>query len=316
MRLLFLFIFLIKLFLGFSQRTETALYFNKKNNRFVFDMDNDMLFSTDSYYTAGFGFSFTNQDLKKTPIQFIVNPNNKTLKSFIGFGLENRIYTPSSIVNPTFIENDQPYSAYILATNYSLIVNPEKHLKVSNEIGVGLMGPYAFGEEIQTIVHQVVGSPLPIGWDNQLRTTFLIDYRFRVEKGFGGKILANSVVPFFEARAGTLTDRLKVGIMIKLGNKHKYLKSSDYKNKIIWEWLFTGNFQGVLYDATLQGSLYFKDENSLSSSQVIHHQHQLRTGFNLYYNNLSLRYMINLNTANFSSAYYHRYGGINIGFTF
>jgi len=298
-----------------TQRTETALTFNEKNNRLIFEMDNDMLFNTDSYYTAGFGFSFTNKKFKKTPIQLLVK-NKKNFTSFNGFGIENRIFTPSSIINPLSIENDQPYSAYILATNYSVQINPIKFFKMSNEIGIGLMGPKAYGEEIQTIVHQIVNSPLPIGWENQIKSTVLLDYRFRIEKGFGNTFLARTIVPFISIRAGTLTDRIKAGILIKLGNKYKYLSDKNIKHKFIWEWVFTANFQGVLYDATLQGSLFRTDENALTNNQIIHHQHQIRTGFNLYYKNISLRYMLNFNSANFSTAYYHRYGGINIGYSF
>ncbi len=53
----------------FAQRTETALDFSPKTNRLVLEVENDLLFNTDSYYTAGIGLAYINKKLKRTPIQ-------------------------------------------------------------------------------------------------------------------------------------------------------------------------------------------------------------------------------------------------------
>lgn len=304
----------------FSQRTETALDFSPNNSRLVFELNNDMLFSTDRYYTAGLGFSYSNKKFKKTLAQIILKPKSNEVVNFSGFGLEQKIFTPSSIVNSQAVDNDQPYSAYILLTNYAVNVNPVLHLKVSNEVGIGIMGPQAYGEEMQTFVHKVVNSAAPIGWEDQLQNTLLIDYRFRVEKGFGPDWLINHLVPFAGLRTGTLTTRVQMGAMIKLGNMHKLLNNSTdlelAKKKLIWEWTFSANFQGVLYDAKLQGSLFRDDPNALSRSEIISHQHLFRAGVNIFYQNFSLRYMINFSSSNFNESIYHRYGTMNIGYSF
>ncbi len=303
-----------------AQRTETALDFSERNSRFVLEVENDMLFSTDSYYTAGIGLAYTHKNLRKTLAQLILTPKSQKVLTFTGFGIEQRIFTPSSITEPEEIENDQPYSAYLLATNYTVIINPKKNLKLSNEIGIGIMGPAAGGEQVQTFVHKIVNSPIPLGWESQLQNTFLIDYRFRVEKGFGGNWLANHLIPFFGARVGTLTSRIQIGTMLKWGNKHKFLltdqKLNKLQNKFIWEWIFSANLQGVFYDTTLQGSMFKDDPSALDNSEKISHQYQFRTGVNLYYSNFTLRYMLNFNSASFNSAVYHRFGGINIGYSF
>lgn len=94
-------------------------------------------------------------------------------------------------------------------SNYSVLINTKNNLKVSNEIGVGVMGKLALGEEAQTLVHKIIGSPLPIGWDNQLENAFLIDYQFRIEKTLFNNWFINHFSPFAEARIGPLTDRVK-----------------------------------------------------------------------------------------------------------
>jgi hypothetical protein len=61
-----------------------------------------------------------------------------------------------------------------LATNFSVLINPKKHLKMSNELGIGIIGPAAGGEWAQTFVHKTIGSHIPIGWEDQLKNAFLI----------------------------------------------------------------------------------------------------------------------------------------------
>jgi len=303
-----------------GQRTETAIDFSSKKSRLIFELDNDMLFSTDSYYTAGVGLSYTHKNLHRTPAQWLLKPKTEDALTFTGFSLHQRIFTPYSIIYPEAIENDQPYSAYILATNYSVLVNSSKSLKISNEIGIGVMGPAAFGEEVQTFVHKIVGSPIPLGWEKQLQNTFLLDYRIRIEKGFGTNWTAKHLIPFIGGEFGTLTNRVQIGMMVKFGNKLNYLKPKqnleELKKKFIWEWVFAANLQGVFYDATLQGSMFTEDPNALNKSETNSYQYQLRTGINFYYHNFTLRYMFNFNSATFNSAVYHRFGGINIGYSF
>jgi hypothetical protein len=304
-----------------GQRTETAIDFNRKTNRLVIEIENDMLFKSDHYYTSGTAFSYLNKKMKYSPAQLILKSKNSKAIQFSGFGLEQRMFTPYSILNPDSITDDRPYSAYLLATNFSVLINPEKHLKISNELGIGIMGPAAAGEQTQSLVHQIIGSPIPIGWENQLNNTFLIDYQFRIEKGFFGDWTANHIVPFAKARVGTLTDRIGIGLLIKFGNVNKtlaeYAQPEKYKNRFMWQWVFEANLQGVFYDATLQGGLFSGDEAiNLAKQDIISRQYQVRMGVKLYYKSFSFRYMVKFNSQDFISGVIHRYGGVNIGFSF
>ena len=304
-----------------GQRTEMAIDFNQKTNRLVIEVENDLLFKSDHYYTSGTALSYLNKKMKHSPAQLILQSKNKEVIRFSGFGIEQRMFTPYSILNPDSIVDDRPYSAYLLATNFSVLINPEKHLKISNELGIGIMGPAAGGEWAQSLVHQIIGSPIPIGWENQLKNAFLIDYQFRIEKGFFGDWTANHFIPFTKARVGTLTDRIGLGLLIKFGNVNKtlaeYAQPEKYKNRLIWQWVLEANLQGVFYDATLQGGLFNGDEAiELVKQETISRQYQVRMGVNLYYKSFYLRYMVNLNSQDFISGVIHRYGSLNIGVSF
>jgi len=306
---------------SYSQRTENAIYFSGKKSRIVLEIENDLLFNTDSYYTSGQAISYSNRKLRKTPAQFLLTFITKRDIDITGFGLQQRIYTPYSIEHPNAIEDDRPYSAYFLLSNYSVFINAEHRVVFSNEIGIGAMGPLALGEQAQTFVHKIIGSPIPLGWDKQLNNAFLIDYHFRVEKSFFDGIVAEHLIPYAEARIGTLTDRVKLGVKLRIGNKNKSmleLANNEYDTrKVIWEWIFGANFQGVFYDATLQGGLFNEDEGmDLPKQDVIERQYQLRMGVNIYFYRFSFRYMVNYNSKDFANAVIHKYGSANFGYSF
>lgn len=315
---------IIFFFLGqqyFAQRTETALNFDNEINNITLETENDLLFQSDQYYTAGIALSYSHQNLQKTPAQLILKSKDPDNFTFSGFGLEHRMFTPFSITDPYAIESDRPYSAYFLATNFSMFINPKKNLAISNEIGIGIIGPAAGGEALQTFVHETIGSDIPIGWENQISNAFLIDYRFRVEKGFFTPWLTQHIIPFAMLRVGTLKDEVDLGLMIKFGNKNNILSTitdiSSKKDHFIWEFVFEARLQGVFYDATLQGGVFNGSEIvSLNIQDTFMRQYHIRTGVNLYYESFFLRYMVQLNSPNFSAGIVHRYGGVNIGFSF
>jgi len=318
---IFLIINLISTKEGFSQRTENAIYFSNRDIRVILEIENDLLFNTDSYYTAGIALSLTNRKLKKTPTQLLLNLITKKDIDITGFGIQQRIYTPYSIEQPNIVANDRPYSAYFLLTNYSVYINSNKKTVISNEIGIGFMGPMAGGEEVQSFVHHILGNTIPIGWENQLNNAFLIDYQLRMEKSIFRGTMSEHIIPFTELRVGTLTDRVKLGVKLRVGNKnksmHKLSKGKFINDKFIWEWILSTNLQGVFYDATLEGGVLNKNESiALPKQDVIEKQFQVRMGVNFYIDRFSFRYMVKYNSKDFSNAVIHRYGSVNFGYSF
>ena len=306
----------------FGQRTETAVNFDGQTSHFTLEAENDFFFGTDQYYTAGEAFSYTHSRLKNTPAQLLMRKREVDNISFNGFGIEHRMFTPYSTIFPDSISNDRPYSSYLMITNFSVLIKPMQHLKMSTEIGIGALGPAAGGKQIQSAIHQIIDSARPIGWGNQLNNSFIIDYQFRIEKGFFMPWIANHLVPIGEVRVGTLQNKLAVGLMIKFGNSIKYLSGinvvTNKKNKLIWDWVFEAKFKEVFYDATLQGGLMNGDEldKTLNTKNVLSTQYHFRTGVNIYYSGIFLRLMINYNSTDFASGISHQYGSINLGFAF
>lgn len=320
--ILLIVIFFFRFQFSIGQRTETAMNFDDHTSHFTLEEENDFFFNTDQYYTAGEAFSYTHKNLNKTPAQLLMRKRDVDNISFSGFGIEHRMFTPYSTTFPDSISNDRPYSSYFMITNFSVLIKPMQHLKMSTEIGIGVLGPAAAGKQIQSVIHKLIDSARPIGWGNQLNNSFIIDYQFRIEKGFFTPWIANHFIPVGEVRVGTLQNKLALGLMIKFGNSIKYL--SDYNEvlnkskKIIWDWVFEAKFKEVFYDATLQGGLMNGDEldKTLNTKNVLTTQYHFRTGVNIYYTGIFIRFMINYNSTDFASGVSHKYGSINIGFAF
>lgn len=316
----------IILFLSFSwpvfaQRTETVLTFDDKINHIYFEFENDIFLQSDHYYTGGLALFYTNRKLKKTPAQLILQSGNYRKDYYSGFGIEQRLFTPYSISNPDSQGTDRPYSAYLMLSNFSLMVNTDKHLKISNEIGVGVLGPAAKGMEFQSYIHELTHSVMPVGWENQLKNSPVFDYQFRIEKGLFGPYFSNHIIAIGETRIGTLKDELAGGFLIKFGNSNKMLEYKkafvDIKGHLVWDLVIEGKFKFILYDATLQGGITDREsEYSLSFSETDKFQFAYRSGVNMYYKRFYARYMIFVNTKDFLNGRYHRYACIVVGFSF
>ena len=50
---------------AWSQRMETAINFDNKISHVIVEVENDLLFGSDHYYTAGIALSYTHKNLKK-----------------------------------------------------------------------------------------------------------------------------------------------------------------------------------------------------------------------------------------------------------
>ena len=132
-----------------------------------FTYENDSVYGPDKYYTNGIQFSFITKDFYND-INFF---EDKLYHNF-SFGIGQKIYTPRNIKLTQPQLNDRPYAGYLyffLNTNvvYENIID-------SFGINIGLTGDISFGEQAQKIVHDIIGSPKPMGWQYQIPNEILL----------------------------------------------------------------------------------------------------------------------------------------------
>lgn len=142
-----------------------------ENQYFTFAIENDLFASgEDQYYTNGFRVSYhnANTDLPEWARQMgSLYPGfdiNETTSLTFSFG--QNLYTPENIEISAPQPNDRPWAAWLYGSAALSSVTGDHADEL--ELSLGMVGPAALGEEVQTIVHKAINAETPEGWDNQL----------------------------------------------------------------------------------------------------------------------------------------------------
>jgi lipid A 3-O-deacylase len=145
-------------------------------------VENDFLAGTDRYYTNGIKLGITVpaplvQELFRAPAtalldQFARDPNPPHFGLFLGHSL----YTPRTITVAAPQPFDRPWAAWLYLAGVAQRAEGTRLDTV--ELDLGVVGPAALGQEVQTAWHGLVDAPRPRGWHNQLpnEPAFLVSY--------------------------------------------------------------------------------------------------------------------------------------------
>ena len=180
---LFSCLLLLTLFCMFNMTAEAADD-NPWSHTFYFE--NDLFNGTDSNYTNGVKYSLLSPDLSphakngriprevlewihKVPLIRDSGPEFSH-KAEVSFG--QNMYTPGDISRTDLIRDDRPYAgwSYVGLAYHRLARQDEgRDFLDSVEIQMGMVGPLAFAEESQTLIHELRNIDTAEGWDNQLK---------------------------------------------------------------------------------------------------------------------------------------------------
>lgn len=154
---------------AFEDRVPEQLFTDK--SFWTFTLENDLFGSgSDQNYTNGFRISYFDAGIEAPGIvhaleNFIpVFDINKNTSVYYSFG--QNLYTPEDITlaNPPL--DDRPYAAFLYGSA-GLSTISDDHID-ELEATIGIVGPWAFGEEVQEFVHDNILGRDPNGWDTQL----------------------------------------------------------------------------------------------------------------------------------------------------
>ena len=95
----------------------------------------------------------------------------------VRFGIGQTIFTPDNLVADTLQRSDRPYAASLFLQ--AGVVRNWARASAVAELTIGMIGPYAFGEQAQSLAHWTWadGRPRPMGWRYQLRSAPLLAVR-------------------------------------------------------------------------------------------------------------------------------------------
>ena len=311
---LLLLIFIPTLMLG--QKIDNMASFEdiKSTNYFRFHYDNDYFTSTDKEYTQGYNFELTSPRLAKNPINHLfISPKNSELK--YGLSLEHIGFTANNIASDQIQFDDRPFAAAIILKSFSIATDTVQKTRIVSSLNLGIIGPGAFGGDMQTAIHEATGNTIPKGWYNQIKNDVVINYELTYEKQLLRFHDFFTIQTTATARLGTLFTNASVGLNATLGLINSPFTSAKNKNKFQL-YLYTQPLLNVIgYDATLQGGLFnHKSVYTINDDNIERFTLQNNYGIVLQYRWLYLQYSRTALTREFSYGNAFKWGGIRLGF--
>lgn len=136
------------------------------------------------------------------------------------------IFTPEDLNATEVVLDDRPYAGW-LHTDFTALGCNDRTIDVL-EFSIGVVGPSAGGKELQTWFHEIIDSPEPMGWDNQLQDelALLIAWGRRWRNVFaprkapllGGLGVQVDVSPSVDLAFGNVYTYGGAGAMLRLGS--------------------------------------------------------------------------------------------------
>lgn len=139
-------------------------------------LENDFFANSgDRYYTHGTQFSFLRRGAPPSWLRELADwaplfQHGNEL-NLVNYTVGQKIFTPDDTEAALPVAGDRPYAGYLYASATLLSkIRSTPHFDDGNlfEVTLGLVGPSALGEQVQSGFHDLVGSEIAQGWDHQL----------------------------------------------------------------------------------------------------------------------------------------------------
>lgn len=260
---------------------------------------NDAWFRTDYYFTEGLSISYLSQ---KSFLHLPVKLKKATTYYTV---LTYNFYTPTSILRPDVMYGDRPYAGYFKFSQLSsTAIN--SHILIKKGYSIGMMGSIVGAGNVQTYIHEKIGSPTPKGWVYQMSNNFLLDYTYEVTKLITKKSIFRSDI----RSGGTLgtDDRFWIGSNVKF---------PYFKNKWI-ETFFHANFQSnlVLWNPTLYGGFFNTSPYVLDWKQCNRMVNTLEVGYFLKIKGIGIHSSVTFINKEIKAGRVHKWSNVELIFSF
>lgn len=288
----------------------------EKERYFRFHYDNDYFAATDENYTQGYSFELVSPKLEKNPINYLfLKPKAVTTK--YGLALEHIGFTPNDYVSEAIQFGDRPFSSAIMLKSFLIATDTIRKRRISQGLSLGLIGPGAFGKEMQVGIHKATGNKIPGGWDNQIQNDVVLNYRIDYEKQLFNYNNIASLQAQTTLQIGTLFTNASVGFNTRLGLFNSVFSTTQHKKNFQIYAYAQPMVSLIGYDATLQGGLINTDSPyTIASNEVERLTAQFNYGIVLKTKTLYFEYTRSAITREFKPGASAKWGGIRIGFTF
>lgn len=185
-----------------------------------FTLDNDGIFGVDQDYTNGIFLSYATSQLRKESewnwlsLSNSIAPNIDKIELLFG----HKMWTPSDIDADYPVANDRPYAGYLHTEMNYLSLTSDKAVRYNFTIGA--TGESSISEKAQSLVHSIIGSTDPQGWDYQIDDylAFSVGYRaFNKLMRSEGKSTQWEITNVNDINAGNFRSDVSQGVMFRWG---------------------------------------------------------------------------------------------------
>jgi len=292
----FLFLLLFSAF-TFSQE--------KFSKEISFITDNDLYVSKskDRYYTSGIFLNY----------KYLSKIKEENLeKRIFEWQIGHEMFTPYRAIVLSVNEHDRPFASYLYGSfGINRIYKNNRSLKTTLQIGV--IGPSAYGKELQDFIHDIYGFRKAVGWKYQIKDAFGFNFSSEYNQ-FLIKDASNhyDLTWVNTLKLGTVYTNISSGFYARLGlkplakiansiayNTNLNDKNTNFKKEIETFFYLKPTLRYALYDATIQGS--FLNTNSEITKELIPFVFNLEVGLKFTANRFNFGYIFQYNTDKISN---------------
>lgn len=297
-----------------AQKIENTASFRdvKTSNYFRFNYDNDYFTASDQNYTQGYNFELVTPYFKKNPINFLfLKPKNSEFK--YGLSIEHIGFTPDNIKSTEIQYDDRPFAASIMLKSFIISTDTIQKSRFVSSLNLGIIGPGAFGKEMQVAIHKATGNTIPGGWQNQIKNDVVINYELNYEKQLLRYTNLFSLNASSNAKIGTLFTNASLGLNATIGIINSPFTSLKHQNKFELYFFSQAIVSIIGYDATLQGGL-FNSKSPYTINSIERFTAQNHYGIIMQTKKMYFEYFQTLQTREYEIGKSYKWGGIKIGF--
>lgn len=315
-------IFFLVVFLNFvqcvnAQKIDNMASFRDMNTAeyFRFHYDNDYFTASDKNYTQGYSFELVAPYLAKNPLNYLLfNPDGAETR--YGLAIEHIGFTPDNYASTEIQVGDRPFAAAIMLKTFSISTNTENRTRFVTSLNTGIIGPGAFGKEMQVSIHEATGNKIPMGWLHQIRNDIVVNYEMGYEKQLLSIDKFASLQATANLKAGSLFTNGTLGLNATVGIVGNPFGALNNKRGFELYAYAQPQVRVIGFDATLQGGLFNKSSPYIiATSDVERFTAQTNYGIVLKTKTLYFEYTRSVISKEYETGNSYKWGGIRIGFT-
>ena len=254
--------------------------------------------------------------LKKNPVNHLSSTPAGTQYKY-GIAIEHIGFTPNNIKSPEIQIGDRPFAAAIMLKSFAIATDTLRKSRLISALSIGIIGPGAFGQEMQSEIHRATGNDIPQGWQNQIKNDVVLNYEIGYEKQLLRDRRLISLQANGAVKVGTLFTNASVGFTAIFGIVNSPFSNINKKSRLQMYFYSQPLVSVIGYDATLQGGLFNgKSPYKITSKAVERFTAQHNFGVIVQIKALYFEYSRANTTRQFETGRSYGWGGVKVGFKF